>query len=105
MHTLLHSIVHLWRGEDELYNDSYPSRSNAPCEQLCDEVVELLFPTHMLSEEQAMVQQEPLFNVYFLQMLYTGISEGSTSYIEAYRLTGTDRNTFPQLISQAEANS
>ena len=59
----------------------------------------------MLSEEQAMVQQEPLFNVYFLQMLYTGISEGSTSYIEAYRLTGTDRNTFPQLISQAEANS
>lgn len=52
-----------------------------------------------------MVQQEPLFSVYFLPLLDVSISAGNISYIEAYRLTGTDRNTVPHLISQDEANS
>ncbi|TPF91821.1 hypothetical protein BW14_11145 [Bifidobacterium sp. UTBIF-68] len=174
--SLIHECVHLWLGQDELYNDSVTSAAAAiptaadGLEQACNAVAaEILIPDtefrdfweqdgrSSLSVEERIAQARKVFpvswtsvalharnNGYITQEEYdrisdsarhwaeqdaasataatggdyyntklsrfdnrlldhltTSVAEGRTSYTEAYRLTGTNRLTFPKLLKKA----
>lgn len=160
--SLAHEIVHVWLGEEEIYNDEYRHADNAPVEVLCNAVAaELIMPQqefirewkhaegdttnaimneltqsfpvspvviarraldgHLISQdaydrivaESARQWEERTAsssggNYYstkrsrldhrFVEHLAASLSEGRTSYTDAYRLTGTNRKTFSKLL-------
>lgn len=162
--SLLHEIVHVGMGQDELFNADESSGKVSMVERVCNEVTsELLMPdsdfkrlwavsegtweqrlasvrkcfpvsrstvalralSHgYLTQEQyadtlaaarewtAVHEQESHGGDYYLTKksrfdqrlldhIAASVGRGDTSYVEAYRLTGTTRKTFPNLLQEA----
>lgn len=124
--SLAHEVAHIWLGVDELYNDNYLTQSNAPREVLCNATAAELFTQnagfadHMIDgkvadeslkqweQKERTVSGGNYYNTKqsrlgprFLARLAASISEGRTTYTQAYRLTGSNRTTFPKLLEAA----
>ncbi|BDR53812.1 hypothetical protein KIM372_17190 [Bombiscardovia nodaiensis] len=165
--SLLHELIHIGLGKEELYNDSALPQAVSRLEQVCNEVsAQILMPDRtflqvwhehagesleerleavgkrfpvsrsslalralgysLISQqeyEQCSAQaaqwaqersQEPKqpggdyyntqrsrFDSRLLARLVDSISAGRTTYVEAYRMTGTRRDTFPELLRRS----
>ncbi|MCI1212381.1 MULTISPECIES: ImmA/IrrE family metallo-endopeptidase [Bifidobacterium] len=161
--SLVHELVHIWLGADELFNDKAVPHAVSETERLCNAAAtEILMPDSVFVQEwknggvdldtearvkvvcgrfpvsssavllralnhRLVTQQQyeqgvekarewadgerpkPSGGDYYLTKrsrydrrlldhIATSVAEGRTSYLDAYRLTRTNRNTFPKLL-------
>ena len=116
--SLFHEIIHLWIGENDLYNDrKYSASGIKPAEVICNAAAgELMVPKAVFLEEWnnntkddthekikelarmfrcsgSVIARSKLDGV-FVRALCESVNSGRTSFTEAYRLTNTTSKTF-----------